>query len=412
MADTEQGDRPERGKAILAARPRVIAVLAVQFRDLDLAEDAFAEASETCLGLIDPPDSTAAWLLVASRRRALDMLRRKKAEARALDHADADAGLEDVIAFPEAIPDERLRLIFICCHPAIALEARVALALKVVCGVPVAEIARVFLSGEPAMFQRITRAKRKVREAGIAFELPPRKAWGERLEAVLLTLELAFTVSYGDASGERVTLDGGRLSEEVARLAAMLAELLPEEPEVLGFAALVWLARSREAARVGDDGAIVPLSRQDTALWDRDAIERARRWLDEAAAYRATGPRQLLGAIHLAHARRAFDGETDWHAIVTLYDALLALRPVPMVALSRAVAIGRAVDAATGLAALEAAGCEALEKSRPFHAARGDLLARAGQTAEAISALEKALALDPPNAERIYFEGRIAALVA
>ncbi|MEE4154896.1 MAG: sigma factor-like helix-turn-helix DNA-binding protein, partial [Erythrobacter sp.] len=225
------------GEAIAASRPRVIAALAVHCRDLDLAEEAFAEASARCLGMSEPPRDVAAWLMTVSKRRIIDTLRRRAVEARAIADAAREHDMAEILTLPEPIPDERLRLLFICCHPALALEARAALALKVICGLSVSQIARVFFASEPAMLQRITRAKRKVREAGIAFELPPRSAWGERLEAVLLTLELACTAAYQDAAGERTRIDGARASQEVARLAAMVADLLPSEPEALGLAA-------------------------------------------------------------------------------------------------------------------------------------------------------------------------------
>lgn len=398
----------ELAAAIADARPQVVATLAVHLRDLDLAEDAFAESAAKCLTLAEPPANIAAWLMVAAKRKALDAIRKSAAEARAAQGAAQISDMADILELPEPIADERLRLIFICCHPAIALDARVALALKVICGLPVAEIARVFLTSEATMFQRITRAKTKVREAGIPFELPPRKAWGERLEAVLLTLELAFTVAYQDAAGER----DGELSGEVARLAMIVAELLPDEPEVLGLAALVALARSREKARVDGDGVMVPLSEQDPARWDFAAIEQARLWLDQAAQKRAPGPYQVMATIQLTHARRAFDGATDWAVVVTLYDALMAMRPGPLVALNRAVAIGRAQGAGEGLAALEAIPAERLENARPYHAARGDLLAKLGRVAEAGAALDSALALGPPGAERSFLERKRAALGA
>lgn len=394
------------------ARPRVVAALAVHCRDLDLAEDAFAEASARCLTQREPPDNVAAWLLTVARRHIVDTLRRREAEARAVADAESErmSDMADILTLPDPIPDERLRLIFICCHPAIATEARVALALKVICGLPVAEIARVFLTGETAMFQRITRAKHKVAEAGIAFELPPRKDWGERLEAVLLTLELAYTVAYQDAGGERARIDGADVSSEVARLAAMVAELLPHEPEALGLAALVHLAKSRERARVDAAGAMVALSEQDTRLWDRAAIERARLWLDAAAAIGHTGPYQVMAAIQLTHARRLFDGVTDWGVILRLYDVLYALRPGPVVALNRAVALARVEGAQAGLAALEALDGQKLQSARPFHAARAELLARAGRVQEAQEAYGRALALDPPRAERLFLERKLSEL--
>lgn len=314
--------------------------------------------------------------------------------------------MSSLYAFPEPIADERLRLIFVCCHPAIAIEARVALALKVICGLPVAQIARVFVTSEATMFQRITRAKHKVRDAGIAFEIPPRKAWGARLDAVLLTLELAYTIAYQDAVGAR----DGELACEVARLAGLLAELVPDDPEGLGLAALIYFARSRETARVDDEGAMIPLSRQDPARWDKAAIEQARSWLAQAATYRSPGPYQTMAAIQLTHARRAFDGITDWAAIVALYDALLAMRPSVMVELNRAVAIGRSQGWACGLEALARIDAAKLSAARPYHAARADMLAQAGQTAEAHAALTRALALDPPLAERLFLERQLRTL--
>lgn len=397
----------EHAGEIADARARVVAALAVQFRDLDLAEDAYAEAAARCLALEEAPRNVAGWMYTAARRKALDALRRRDAENRALQVAAMTGESAEIVALPEAIPDERLRLIFICCHPALALEARTALALKVICGLPVSAIAQVFLTGEATMFQRITRAKRKVAEAGIAFELPPRKAWGERLDAVLLTIELAFTAAYQDAGATR----DPELSQEVARLAALAAELLPDEPEVLGLAALVWLARSREAARVDEVGAMVPLSQQDTAKWDMAGIGQARDWLDAAASHGASGPYQVMAAIQLTHARRVFDGRTDWQAVTRLYDVLLALRPGPVTALNRALALAKVEGADAGLAALDAIDGNRLANARPWHVAQADLLAKAGRGEEAAQALARALALDPPRAERLWLERRLGELV-
>lgn len=401
-----------KGADIDNARPRAIAALAVHFRDLDIAEDAFADAASAYLEKGISADNPAAWLITAGKRKGLDAMRKRNAEERAADGLALVRDMTEIITFPEPIQDERLRLIFICCHPAIALEARVALALKVICGLPVAEIARVFVTSEQTMYQRITRAKTKVRDAGIAFELPARKEWGERLDAVLLTLELAYTVAYQDAAGER---DDG-LSAEVARLAAMLAELLPDEAEALGLAALVGLARARENARVDGDGAMVPVSQQDTTKWNIAAIEQAGNWLDQAAQKRAPGPYQVMATIQLTHARRAFDGQVDALAIARLYDALVALRPGPMVALNRAVAIGTAYGAQRGFAELElieqdASIVEKLEHARPYHVARGDLLAKLDRKAEAAEALERALKLDPPSAERLFLQRKRDALL-
>ncbi|MEO1219972.1 MAG: DUF6596 domain-containing protein [Pseudomonadota bacterium] len=398
-------------RSINDARPRVVAALAVHCRSLDLAEDAFAESAAKCLQLEMAPDNVPAWLITVSKRWIVDTIRRQQTEARVIEDAERTADMSaEVLTFPEAIEDERLRLIFICCHPAIATETRVALALKVICGLPVAEIARVFLTSETTMFQRITRAKRKVAEAGIPFELPPRSAWGERLEAVLLTLELGYTVAYQDAAAERSQIDGANAGDEVARLAALVAQLLPQEPEALGLAALIYLAMSRLPSRLDGEGAMVPLSEQDTALWDYTAIEQARLWLDDAAQLGQTGPYQIMASIQLTHARRGFGSPTDWQAVLRLYDALLQLRPGPVVALNRAVALAQVNGPEEGLAALQAIDASKLANSRAYHAACAELLAQLERFEEADAAYAKALALDPPKAERLFLERRRASL--
>lgn len=390
----------------MEARPRVIAALAAHFRDLDMAEDCFAEACEALLRQTEPPERPVAWLLTVGKRKGIDAIRKRQTAESVADEMSAVSDMADVLTLPEAIPDERLRLIFICSHPSIALETRTALALKVICGLPVAEIARVFLTSEQSMYQRITRAKAKIREAGIAFELPPRKAWAERLDAVLLTLELAYTVTYQDAAQAR----DNELAAEVARLASMLAELLPQEGEALGLAALVALARSRESARVGAEGAMIPLSQQDTGLWDRAAIEQARQWLDQAAALSQSGPYQLMAVIQLTHARRAFDGATDWAAILALYDALMVVRPSAVVALNRVMALAKVEGEAKALAELEQLPEEKLSGMRPYHVARAELLEGLGRPEEAIAALNRASELDPNPAERLFLEGRLRRL--
>jgi RNA polymerase sigma-70 factor (ECF subfamily) len=394
----------------MAARPRVVAALAAQLRDLDAAEDAFAEAAARALALAEPPRDVPAWLFVAARRRALDAIRKSAAEARSAEALAEVSAMADILSLPEPIPDERLRLLFICCHPALGPEARAALALKVICGLPVAAIARLFVVNEATMFQRITRAKAKVREGGIAFALPPRSAWAERLGAVLLALELAFTAAYADAGGELSAALGEDIGSEVERLALLVAELMPAEPEALAMAALVLLARSRAAARLDAAGAMVPLSEQDVRQWDFARIAQARRLLEQAGARGRSGPYQVMAAIQLTHARRAFDGAVDWRAVLRLYEVLLALRPSPMVALSRALALAQVDGAEAGLAALAALPAERLALARPWHAARADLLARAGRGEEAREALATALALGPPRAERLWLERRQAGL--
>jgi RNA polymerase sigma-70 factor (ECF subfamily) len=394
--------------AIVDARPRVIAALAGQCRDLDLADDGFADAAAALLALppAQHPANVAGWLYVAARRRLLDALRRDQRQAALLAReAVLEDDMADIIAFPDAIADDRLRLIFVCAHPAIAPDIRVALALRTICGVAMERLAAAFLVPTATLYQRLTRAKAKIREAGIAFEVPERRFWPERLEAVLTTLELGYAVAFADGAG---ALDAD-LAPEVRRLAGLLVELVPDDPEVLGLAALIELGESRRAARVDAGGAMVPLSQQNPALWDDAAITRARRLLDSAAALGHSGPRQILAAIHLTHARRKADGCTDWTAVTALYDLLMALRPGPAVATARAVALARQQGAAAGLAALDAIALASVAHHRGWHSARGHLLAELGQADEAAAALGRALALTPPPAEAAYLAATLAA---
>ncbi|MEM7700371.1 MAG: DUF6596 domain-containing protein [Pseudomonadota bacterium] len=393
-------------RALAEARPIVVAALASHLSDLDGAEEAFADA---CVALTESgakPDHLAGWLITVGKRKAIDRIRKRDARRRADDGAMeiAEGEMDNIIQLPEAIPDERLRLIFICCHPALALEARAALTLKMICGLDVPAIAELFLTSEATMFARITRAKAKIRDARVSFELPPRREWPERVGAVLLALELAYTSAYSDAGGSRAGNEGGELAEEVERLATMLAELLPDEPEVLGLAALVTLARSREAARVDAQGAMVPLSQQDTTRWDRARIDRARAWMDAASAHAKPGPYQVMAAIQLTHARRLFDGVVDWAAIATLYDALMIMRAGPIVALNRALAVAEIEGPEEGLAQVEAIEAKGLENARPFHVARARLLERMGRGEDALATLDAALKRDPPEAERLYLD--------
>jgi RNA polymerase sigma-70 factor (ECF subfamily) len=312
----------------------------------------------------------------------------------------------DVVSlFDEQIPDERLRLIFICCHPAIAADARAALTLRVVCGVPTERIAAAFLMAVPAMYQRLTRAKAKIRAAGVPFETPPPHLWDERLQSVLATLEIAYALAFQDAAGSEPTAD---LGPEVLRLSDMLAELLPRDPEVLGLAALVQLGEARRAARVDEEGRMIPLSEQDTALWDGATIAHAAKMMRRAAEIGQSGPYQLMAAIHLTHARRRTEGHTDWATILKLYDMLMLLRPGAVVSINRAIALARVEGAQAGLAALEALSGEAVERYRPWHAARAHLLREAGDMVGAAQCYSKALALSPARAERLFLEARLA----
>ena len=398
-------------KAIAEARPRVVAALAARLRDLDLAEDAFAEASAAALVAWpqQAPRDPAAWLWRASLRRAIDAKRRAAVRERALHDAPAPPTTpeESLMAADEPIPDERLRLIFVCCHPAIGADARAALTLKVVCGLSTERLARAFLVAEPAMLQRITRAKRKIAAAGVPFEVPGPAAWPERLEAVLATLEIAYAQAYEDAA---LAAETAGFAAEVLRLSGLLAELVPEDPEVLGLAALVRFAEARRPARLDDRGAMLPPEAQDVRLWRRELIAEGAALMARAAALGRSGPRQILATIHGAHLSRMETGTTPWADIAGLYDILLAVRPTPVTRVNRAVALGEAFGAAAGLAALAEIDSERLEAWLPWHAARAGLFAKAGDKRRAREALKAALALKPAPAERLFLERRLRAL--
>ncbi len=302
----------------------------------------------------------------------------------------------------QPIPDERLRLIFVCCHPALAPEVRAALSLKVVCGLSTVRLARAFLVSEPAMLQRITRAKAKIAGAGVPFEIPARAAWPERLGAVLATLEIAYAQAYEDAA---LAGDAADFATEVLRLSGLLAELVPDDPEVLALATLVRFAEARRPARLDDSGAMVPVSEQDVRQWNARLIAEGAVLLDRAAGLQRTGPYQILAAIHGAHLSRRETGETPWRAIAALYDALLVLRPGAVTAVNRAVAIGASQGPAAGLAALAAVRTDRrLESWLPWQAARAWLCEQAGEAEAARQALDAALALEPPPAERLFLE--------
>ena len=393
------------GQQIAAARPRVVAALAGRLRDLDLAEDAFADAAAAALAAWpnQAPRDPAAWLWRAGQRKAIDARRRAAVRQRTVldEPAPQPTPEEALMAADEPIPDERLKLIFVCCHPALAPDARAALTLKVVCGLATERLARAFFVAEPAMFQRITRAKKKIAAAGVPFEVPGRAAWPERVEAVLTTLEIAYAQAYEDAALAGETKG---FAAEVLRLSGLLAELMPDEPEVLGLAALVRFAEARRPARLDDLGAMVPPDQQDVGLWRRDLIAEAARLLGRAAGFGRSGPRQILATIHATHCGRAETGATDWPTIAALYDVLAHVRPHAATAVNRAVAIGEAQGAEAGLA--ELAKVEGVEDWLPYQAARAALSARAGRKSDAKSAYAAALALGPAPAERLYLEAR------
>ncbi len=392
---------------------RIIAALAAAFRDLDLAEEAFAEACARAAAVWPsrPPGDPAAWLYATARRAALDAVRRRSVRRRlAPESPEPSLSVEEAMTSDEAlIPDERLRLIFVCCHPVVPIEARAPLTLRLVCGLSVREIARAFLVAEPAMFQRLTRAKRRIAQSGAPFEIPGPQAWSERLGAVLSTLEVAYGRAHGDAAGAGPHAGYAR---EMLDLTAVLVELLPNESEGLGLAALVRYAEARRPARLDETGAMVPLSEQDPALWRRPLIAEAERLLRRAADLERPGPRQLQAAIHAVWCgRRSLQEPPRWGAVLALYDAVLAWRDDAVVRLNRAVALAEVAGPEAALAQVEGLDPAGLTVFAPFHAVRADLLGRLDRPAEACAAYDAALALDPAPAERMWLERRRAALV-
>ncbi len=392
------------GRLIEAARGRVVAALAARFRNLDLAEEAFAEAAASAVEAWrrDFPDDPPAWLWRTAYRKALDAVRRANTRHKAQhDTPPPQPTPEDaMIAADQPIPDERLALIFVCCHPALDPAARIALTLKIVLGLSTDRLARAFLVAEPAMLQRITRAKKKIAAAGVPFEIPGPAQWPDRLDAILSTLEVAYAQAYEDAALTSET--AATFAPEVLRLSGLLADLLPQEPEVLALAALVRFAEARRPARLDDTGAMVPLSLQEPHLWRGDRIAEGAALLDRAADLARPGPCQILAAIHGAHLSRQETGATPWGDIARLYDALVMLRPGAVSEVNRAVAYAEAYDPDTGLRAFNAIAPQ--PTWLPWQAARAFLLDQTGQRAAAASAYDAALALGPPPAERLYLE--------
>jgi RNA polymerase sigma-70 factor (ECF subfamily) len=397
---------------------RILATLISDLRDFELAEEALAEAAAAALAAWPErgvPAKPGAWLTTTARRKALDRVRRdrrladKTAELTVLVERDLAAGGEEVSAVTPHLRDDRLRLIFTCCHPALALDTRVALTLRTLCGLSTAEVARALLVAEPAMAQRLVRAKRKIRDAGIPYRVPPPALLPERLPAVLAVVYLVFNEGYGATAG--AALIRTELCTEALRLAALLVELMPGEREVLGLAALLHLTDARRPARTTSDGELVLLEDQDRSRWDRMAIEVGTRLLARALRLGPPGAYALQAAIAAEHARAATAAETDWRRIVALYADLAALQPGPVVELNRAVAVAMADGPEAGLALLQA-----LDGRLPgYHllpAARADLLRRAGRPAAAAEAYREALALARNDPEQRFLARRLAELRA
>jgi RNA polymerase sigma-70 factor (ECF subfamily) len=381
---------------------QVVATLIALTGDWDLAEDcaqdAFAAALKTW-PRDGVPHRPGAWLTTTARNRARDRLRRDAAGTAKL--AELAVLTREPDEPPEEIPDERLRLIFTCCHPALPFPARVALTLRTLAGLSTAEIARAFLTAEPAMAKRLVRAKRKISEAGIPYRVPPAELLPQRLAAVLAVLYLIFNQGYDEDDERRA------LTAEAIRLTRVLVRLMPAEPEPRGLLALMLLHEARRATRT-DDGVLVTLEHQDRSRWDRALIAEGAETLDEALAMRRAGPYQLQAAIAACHATAPDVDSTDWQQIAALYTELARLAPSPIVDLNRAVAVAMADGIGAGLALVdEIAASGRLDGYHLLPATRADLLRRAGRTAEARAAYEEAHQLAPTDAERRYLSERL-----
>ena len=395
---------------------RVVASVLRIARDIDLAEEIVQEAFEQALERwprTGTPDRPGAWLLTTARRRAIDRLRRGRladAKADALAYEQALAAGDEIpdVTDPETIADDRLRLVFTCCHPGLPPDSRVALTLKLVGGLSTAEIARAFLVPEPTIAQRLVRAKRTIRDRALPYEVPEGAELAERLPAVLAVVYLIFNEGYAAHSGDAlVRLD---LCEEAVRLGHMLVELLPLEAEVLGLVALMELQTSRAATRADADGNLVLLADQDRSRWDRSRVTRGLSLLERAGPVAGAGPYQLQAAIAACHARATSWEATDWEAIVTLYRALAEASPSPVIELNRAVAIGFARGPAEGLVALDGIDAAALRGYHLLPAARADFLRRLGRRAEAAAEYRRALQLTDNARERRFYAARVAEL--
>jgi RNA polymerase sigma-70 factor, ECF subfamily len=382
--------------------------------DFDLAEEALSEAFAAAIeqwprdGV---PGNPRAWLVSAGRFKAIDGIRRR---------ARYDTGLEEVAegleaaegdpaeAEDETLPDDRLRLIFTCCHPALGPDAQVAMTLREVCGLTTEEIASAFLVPPATLAQRIVRAKGKIRDAGIPYQVPGPGDLAERLDAVLRVLYLVFNEGYAASSGEALTR--ADLSAEAIRVGRLLVELLPE-PEAAGLLALMLLQDSRRAARTSATGDIVLLDEQDRSLWDRAQIAEGLALVRRALASRRFGPYTLQAAIAAAHAEAPSAGDTDWGRIVGTYDLLLEAEPTPVIELNRAAAVAMRDGPGAGLVLVDAILARGeLADYQPAHAARADLCRRLGRTAEAITAYQRALALTRQEPERRFLERRLREL--
>jgi RNA polymerase sigma-70 factor (ECF subfamily) len=397
-------DRPDVARVFREEHGAAVATLTRLLGDISLAEEAVQDAFLAALESWDElPPNPGGWIVTTARRRAIDRFRRESTR----DERHREAALLNAPDEPQevgAVRDDRLRLVFTCCHPALATEAQVALTLRLLGGLETPQIARAFLVPEATMAQRLVRAKRKIRLAGIPYRVPSEAELPERLRPVLAVLYLVYNAGHSAPDGP--DLVRGELCDEAVRLARVLAGLMPDEPEVLGLLALLLLLDSRRVARTAADGTFVPLPEQDRSRWDRASIEEGHALVRRLLARGTPGPYQVQAAINAVHADAPTAADTDWGQILDLYDLLLRLQPSPVVALNRAVALAEVEGPAVALLAVEPL---ALETYQPWHVVRADLLTRVGRRDEARTAYDAAIALTGNDVERAFLTHRAAA---